>query len=65
MLILFSALAAAFAWVVVDRYFAAGGLLVRLTVGGALVAGAYGAMAALSGMGRGWLAAARIPEHGV
>lgn len=65
MLMLFSALAAAFAWVVVDRYFAAGGLLVRLAVGGALLAAAYGAMAALSGMGRGWFVVARNPEHGV
>lgn len=65
MLMLFSALAAAFAWGVVDRYFATGGLLVRLAVGGALAAAAYGAMAALSGMGRGWLAVVRNPEHGV
>ncbi len=64
-LMLFSALAAAFAWGVTDRFFAMGGLLVRLAAGGALLAAAYGAMAALSGMRRGWLAAAPKPGHGV
>ncbi len=65
MLMLFSVLAAAFAWGVVDRYFAASGLLVRLAVGGAVLAAAYGAMTVLSGMGRGWLELARNSEHGV
>jgi O-antigen/teichoic acid export membrane protein len=65
MLMLFSALAAAFAWGVVDRYFATGGLMVRVAVGGAVLAAAYGALTVLSSIGRGWLAAARNPERGV
>ena len=40
------------------------GQRVRLIAGGALLATAYGAMAALSGMRRGWLAAAPKPGHG-
>ena len=65
MLILFAALAAAIAWTMVDRYLAAGGALVRLIVGGALLAAVYAAMAAWVGIGRGWFAAIRDPEHGI
>jgi hypothetical protein len=65
MLMLFSALAAAFAWGLVDHYFGAGGLLLRVAVGGAVMAATYGALVALSRMGRGWLAVARNPGHGV
>lgn len=65
LLILFAALAAALAWSVVDRYFAASGPLVRLIVGGALLAAAYAGMAALAGMGRACLAALRNPGHGL
>jgi len=62
--ILSAALAAALAWGIAGRYFAASGPLDRLIVGGALLAAAYGAMHVWCGMGRGWLAAARNPEHG-
>ena len=65
LLMLSAALAAAFAWSMVGRYFAASGPLVRLIVGGALLAAAYAAMAALLGVGRGWFAAVRGSEHGL
>jgi O-antigen/teichoic acid export membrane protein len=65
LLILFAAMAAAFAWGVTDLYFASAGPLVRLTVGGASLAAAYAAMMALFGMRRGWLVALRNPEHGL
>ena len=65
LLILLAALAAGFAWGVTHLYLSASGPLVRLIVGGAFLAAAYAAMAALFGMGRGWLAAVRNPEHGL
>jgi O-antigen/teichoic acid export membrane protein len=65
LLILFATVAAAIAWSIVDRYFAASGPLARLMVGGALLAAVYTTMAALVGMGRGWLAGSRNPEHGL
>jgi O-antigen/teichoic acid export membrane protein len=65
LLIVFAALAAGFAWGVTNLYFAASGPLVRLIVGGAFLTAAYAAMAASFGMGRGWLAAVRNPEHGL
>ena len=65
LLMLFAALAAALAWCVVAGYFAAAEPLVRLVAGGAVLAAAYIAMTALSGMGRSWLAAASNPEHGL
>jgi O-antigen/teichoic acid export membrane protein len=65
LLILFAALAAAIAWSMAERYFTASGPLVRLIFGGGLLAAVYVAMAALVGMGRGWLAAVRNPEHGL
>jgi O-antigen/teichoic acid export membrane protein len=64
LLILSAALAGAFAWGIVGRHFAASGPLVRLIVGGALLAAVYVSMASLLGMGRSWLAALRNPEHG-
>ena len=64
-LMLFSALAAALAWGMVDRYFAENGPLVRVAVGGTLLTAAYGMMHLFFGMGRDWLAAARNPEHGL
>jgi O-antigen/teichoic acid export membrane protein len=64
-LILLAVLAAGFAWGVTDLYFATGGALVRLIVGGAFLAAAYAVMATLLGRGRGWLAAVRDPEHGL
>jgi hypothetical protein len=60
--LLVAALAAALAWGVVGRYFAASGPLARLVAGGALLAAAYAAMVAWSA--RGWLAAVRNPGHG-
>ena len=65
LLILFAVLAAALAWSMVDRYFAGSGPLVRLIIGGTLFAGPYAAMAALAGMGRGWLAVFNNPEQGL
>jgi len=65
LLMLFAALAAVLAWAVVGRYFAESGPFVRLAAGGALLAAVYAAMVALSGMDRGWLAAARNPETGL
>jgi O-antigen/teichoic acid export membrane protein len=63
--ILFAVFSAGVAGSLVDRYFPASGPLVRLIVGGALLAATYAAMAALAGMGRGWFAAVRNPEHGI
>jgi len=51
-----TALAAGSAWGVTDLYFAGSGPLVRLIVGCVLLASVYAAMAALTGVGRGWLA---------
>jgi O-antigen/teichoic acid export membrane protein len=65
LLMLLAALAAGFAWGVTDLYFATSGPLVRLIVGGALLAAVYTAIAVLAGMGRGWLAAVRNPERGL
>jgi len=65
LLMLLAALAAMLAWAVVSRYLAASGPLVRLIAGGALLAAAYATMVASFGMGRGWLAAVRNPEHGI
>lgn len=64
LLIVFAALASAFAGSMVDRYFAASGPLVRLLFGGVVLAVVYIAMVAWFGMGRAWLAAVRNPEHG-
>jgi hypothetical protein len=61
--VLFAALAAALAWGMVGSYFFSGGPLLHLAAGGALLAVAYAMMQALFGMGRGWLAAFRPPEH--
>jgi O-antigen/teichoic acid export membrane protein len=64
LLLLSAGLAAAFAWGIVGRHFAASGPLVRLIVGGALLTVVYVSMASLLGMGRAWLTAARNLEHG-
>lgn len=63
-LALFAALAAALAWGIVARHFGTSGSLVRLGVGGSLLAVAYAAMYVLSGLGRGWLTTTRGPGHG-
>jgi O-antigen/teichoic acid export membrane protein len=65
LLLLFAALAAVLAWGMVDRYFAASGPLVRLIVGGLVLAAAYASVAAWLGMRRGWLPWARNPEPGL
>ncbi|HET7766802.1 MAG TPA: hypothetical protein VFK92_17080 [Burkholderiales bacterium] len=62
---LFAVVAAALAWSVVDRYFAAAGSLVRLVVGGMVLAVAYAAMAELIGAGLSRLSAARSPGRGL
>jgi O-antigen/teichoic acid export membrane protein len=61
-LLLFSVLAATLAWAVTTHYIFPGGLLGRLVFGGAVLGAAYGAMAMLSGMARGWLVAAFNPK---
>lgn len=55
LLMLFAAVAAVLAWGMVASSFAASGPLVRLSLGGALLALAYGALHALFGRGGGWL----------
>ena len=65
LLVLFAALAALLAWGMVTRYCAASAPLVRVLVGGAILASAYAALAALSGMGRVWLATVRSRQHGM
>lgn len=62
---LFAALAALLAWGMAGRLFAMSGPLVRLAAGGVLLVAAYATMQALFGMGQGWLAAVRKPEHGL
>ena len=64
-LILFSALAGALGWFVVDRYLDARAELVQLAAGGAILAAAYGALHLLFGIRRGWLASAGSPGHGM
>lgn len=56
---LFALVAAALAWGLVGRYFAASGPLARLIAGGTLLALVYTALAQLSGIGRGRFAAVR------
>lgn len=64
-LILFSALAAALGWFVVDRYLDARAGLVQLAAGGAILGATYGALHLLFGIRRGWLASAGSPGHGM
>jgi O-antigen/teichoic acid export membrane protein len=65
LLILSAVLAATIAWSMVERYFSGSGPLVRLVSGGVVLAAVYAAMAALVGVGRGWLPAARDSTHGL
>jgi O-antigen/teichoic acid export membrane protein len=65
LLALLAVLAAASAWSIAGRYFAASGPLARVIVGGVLMAAVYAGMAALLGLGRGWFAAVRKFEHGL
>ena len=53
-LLLSAALAALLAWCIVVRYFGMSAPLVRLAVGGAVLAAGYTALAALLGVGRNW-----------
>jgi O-antigen/teichoic acid export membrane protein len=64
-LVLCSALSAALAWGTVERFFAASGPLVRATMGGLILAAAYGAMHGFWGVGRIWFSADRNPERRV
>jgi O-antigen/teichoic acid export membrane protein len=64
-LLLFAVLAAVLAWGMVDHYFDARGPLVRLVVGGLILAASYASMAGWLGMRRGWLPVARNPEPGL
>ena len=63
-LALFAILGALLAWGVDVLVFAASGPLVRMLVGGAVLASAYAAAAALSGMAGVWLATVRSGKHG-
>jgi O-antigen/teichoic acid export membrane protein len=61
----FAALAAALAWAVTDRFFAAAGPLARVTAGGLVLAVAYASMVGKSQAGRDWIAMLRAarPER--
>lgn len=63
-LMLSAALAAILAWCIVVLYFGTSAPLVRLAVGGAVLAVGYGAVAVLLGVGRSWLTAMRNFRHG-
>lgn len=63
--VLAASLSAALAWGMVESHFAASAPHLRLLVGGALLATVYLAMQARSGMGLGWLNAARHPGREV
>jgi O-antigen/teichoic acid export membrane protein len=63
-LALFAILGALLAWGVDLLYFAASGPLVRMLVGGAVLASAYAAAAALSGLAGVWLATVRSEKPG-
>jgi O-antigen/teichoic acid export membrane protein len=54
LLLIFSALAAALAWALAGRFLAGAAPFLRALAGAAVVAAAYGAMAACSGLGREW-----------
>jgi len=59
LLLLSAALAALLAWCIAGLYFGTSAPLVRLAVGGAVLAAGYAAVAALLGVGRNWLSAMR------
>jgi O-antigen/teichoic acid export membrane protein len=63
LLALFAALAALLAWSIVVRYFSASGPLMRVLVGGIVLACGYGAAAVWSGLGRTWLHTVRTQHH--
>ncbi|MGE5946934.1 MAG: lipopolysaccharide biosynthesis protein [Betaproteobacteria bacterium] len=63
-LALFAVLGALLAWGVDALYFAASGPLVRMLAGGAVLASAYAAAAALSGLAGIWLATVRSAKPG-
>ncbi|HEX9185014.1 MAG TPA: hypothetical protein VF876_17300 [Burkholderiales bacterium] len=63
-LTVFAILAALLAWGVDVLYFAASGPLVRMLAGGAVLALAYAAAAALSGLAGAWLATVRSAKPG-
>ena len=62
LLMLFAALAGAFAWGVVGRYFGDSAPLVRLAFGGAFMATGYAALLAPYGIRRGWLTTLRSAQ---
>lgn len=64
LLLLSAALAAILAWCIVVLYFGTSAPLVRLAVGGAVLAAGYAVMAALLGVGRNWLYALRNFRRG-
>ena len=59
LLLLSAALAALLAWCIAGLYFGTSAPLVRMAVGGAVLAAGYAAVAALLGVGRNWLSAMR------
>jgi len=65
LLALCAVLAASLAWLVAARVFTASGTLLPMLIGGAVLASAYVAMVAWSGLGRIWLAAVRSGRQGI
>ena len=61
LLILFSALAAALAWIITN-HFVLNSVMLRLLVGSTVLAAAYALLPIVFGMGRGWLVAACNPQ---
>ncbi|MEO8716791.1 MAG: oligosaccharide flippase family protein [Burkholderiales bacterium] len=64
LLILFAIVAALLAWSTVALYFAASGALVRMLAGGIVLASAYAALAAASGLAGVWLTSVRGQKLG-
>ena len=60
---LFAIIASSLAWAVAVLYLAGSGPVVRILVGGVVLACAYAAMAMLSGTSRAWFSAVRSRQH--
>lgn len=64
LLLVFAMLAALLAWATVQLYLAPGEPLARVLAGTSVMAAAYGALLAVSGLARSWLAALRAQPQG-
>lgn len=64
LLLVFAMLSALFAWATVAGWFAASAPLTRVLVGTSVMAVAYGALVAISGLARTWFAALRAQPQG-